>query len=352
MKDTLGEFVRLTIMNLRSVAEIENNKRVILRMDLDVPIEVNQVVDNSRLKKSLPTLRMLLDKKNARVVIIGHRGRPEGRDEKFSLRPVYLELVNLLEDEGDLYETVFIENIEDSDRLARAINTNHVVVVENLRFWKGEEENDAKFLDELVGMTDAFVNDAITVAHRKHASVMLFEKMDSYYGLNFIEEIEGLNKAIENPVKPVTVILGGAKEDKLKYLDEISKKVDNVLLGGMMPIFVEGKTMASNVEVAKLKDNKLDISDDSIKSFRKIIEKAGTIIWAGSMGKYEDEDNKRGTMEIAGAIAKSKAYSILGGGDTSAALRNMGLIHKISFVSSGGGVMLEYLAKGKLAAWK
>jgi phosphoglycerate kinase len=352
-------------MKLRSVTEIASGKKVIMRMDLDVPIEVNQVIDNSRLTKSLNTLRLLLDRKNAHVVIVGHRGRPasaeamigkpDNYDPDMSLRPVYLELMNLLEAEGDLYESVFVEDIKDVERLKKAIASNHVIMVENLRFWKGEEENDDKFFEGLVNLTDAYVNDAITVAHREHASVMLYKNMETYYGLNFIDEVEGLDKAINEPKKPMTVILGGAKEDKLKYIDDLLKIADHVLIGGKLPklIISNDQFLMSNekVKIANLRDDGLDLSDEDIAKFSEIISSSKMIVWAGAMGFYEKENCRNGTQKIATAVALSPAYKIIAGGDTSASVKELGLKDKIDFVCSGGGVMLEMLVNHDLPAW-
>lgn len=335
-------------MSLKSVREILPETRVILRMDLDVADG-----DNSRLEKSIPTIKLLLERK-CRVVIIGHKGRPEGKEDKYSLRSVYLDLMSMLEPSGEnLIESVFIDDIGNKEKIDQALVTNQIVFLENLRFWKGEENNDPDFLKGLVEVTQFYVNDAISVAHRKHRSIMLYKNLPGFYGLAFIDEVEKILKVIEDPKRPLTVILGGAKEDKLKYLEELEKIADNVLIGGKLPLLVESqKSESLKVMVAKLREDKFDLSDEDIENFKKVIAESGMIVWAGAMGWFEKTDCQKGTLEIAKAVAESPAYKIIAGGDTGASIKNLGLLDKIDLVASGGGVMLELLAKGKLPAWE
>lgn len=335
-------------MNLKSARELIPETRVILRMDLDVAEG-----DNSRLEKSIPTIKLLLEKK-CRIVIIGHRGRPEGKEEEYSLRSVYLDLMSMLEPSGEnLIESVFIDDVGNQEKIDQALVTNQIVFLENLRFWKGEENNDQDFLKGLVEITQFYVNDAISVAHRKHRSIMLYKDLPGFYGLAFIEEVAKIFKVIEDPKRPLTVILGGAKEDKLKYLEELEKMADNILIGGKLPLLVESqKSERLKVMVAKLREDKFDLSDEDIENFKKIIAESGMIVWAGAMGWFEKTDCQKGTLEIAKAVAQSPAYKIIAGGDTGASIKNLGLSDKIDLVASGGGVMLELLAKGRLPAWE
>lgn len=335
-------------MNLKSARELIPEIRVILRMDLDVAED-----DNSRLEKSIPTIKLLLEKK-CRIVIIGHRGRPEGKEEEYSLRSVYLDLMSMLEPSGEnLIESVFIDDVGNQEKIDQALVTNQIVFLENLRFWKGEENNDQDFLKGLVEITQFYVNDAISVAHRKHRSIMLYKDLPGFYGLAFIEEVAKIFKVIEDPKRPLTVILGGAKEDKLKYLEELEKMADNILIGGKLPLLVESqKSESLKVMVAKLREDKFDLSDEDIENFKKIIAESGMIVWAGAMGWFEKTDCQKGTLEIAKAVAESPAYKIIAGGDTGASIKNLGLSDKIDLVASGGGVMLELLAKGRLPAWE
>jgi len=315
-------------------------------MDLDVAEG-----DNSRLIKSIPTIKSLLEKE-CKIAIIGHKGRPDGRDETLSLKPVYLELMLLLEPNGEnLIESVFIEEINDKEKIDQALVFNQIVFLENLRFWKGEENNDPDFLKGLVEVSNFYVDDAFAVAHRKHRSIMLYRSLPGFYGKSFIEEAEKIIKIVENPEKPLIIILGGAKEDKLKYLEDLEKMADNVLIGGKLGSY-ELRVTSEKIKVAELREDGLDLSDEDISKFKEIISSSKTIIWAGAMGMFEDENAKRGTEEIAKAVAESSAYKIIAGGDTGASIRELGLEDKIDYVCSGGGVMLELLTKGKLPAWE
>ncbi len=338
-------------MKLRSVEEILPETRVVLRLDTDLPMEGNQILDNSRLVKSVPTLKFLLEKQ-CRVAIIGHRGRPEGRDENLSLKPVYLELMSLLEGGQNLYESVFVEDVEDKTKIDVGLGENNMVFLENLRFWPGEAANDAGFLQGLMEVTQFYVNDALA-AHQGHASIMMHQKMPAFYGLSFIEEVEKMERIVESPARPLTIILGGAKEDKLKYLEELERVADYILIGGKLPLLMKGQEekISEKVRVAKLREDGLDLSEEDITQFKEIIGKAKTIIWAGAVGYYEDAKSQKGSEEIAGAVAESQAYKVVAGGDTGAAVKKLGLEEKIDYVCSGGGVMLEYLAKGSLPAF-
>jgi len=343
---------------LRSVNEIEFDFDVILRLDTDLPIGNGKVLDNSRLLKSISTIKLLLER-NCRMVIVGHRGRPEGKDESLSLKPVYTELMSLLEkDRQNWVESVFIEDLKKTKEIERAIESNQIIFVENLRFYKEEELGDTSIFGDLKNVCSVFVNDAFAVAHRENASIMLFKEMETFYGLSFVEEVEKIGNILDIKEKPMTIVLGGAKEDKLKYLEELSKKADYVLVGGKLPKLIKtlrhsGNSFdrAANIIVANLRDDGLDLSDEDIKKFKKIINESKIIVWAGAMGFYEKDDCQKGTEEIAKAIADSKAYKIIAGGDTGASIVSLGLKDKIDYVCSGGGVMLEFLTKGTLPSW-
>lgn len=340
-------------MNLRSVKEVLVNTRVVLRMDLDVPFENGQITDTTRLEKSIPTINILLNK-GCKVAIIGHRGRPTEHEEGLSLKPVYLELMSLLEPNGEnMIESVFIEDIGDKEKLDLALANNQIVFLENLRFYKGEENNDSDFLKNLVEVSQFYVNDAFAVAHRKHRSIMLHKNLPAFYGISFIEEVEKIGRAINNPEKPLTIVLGGTKEDKLKYLNDIVKIADHVLIGGKLPKLVESsKVESSKVIIAKLREDGLDLSNEDVENFVRIIESSKTVIWAGAMGLFEDDNSKAGTESIGMAVANNRGYKIIAGGDTTASLKSLGVLSNIDYVCSGGGVMLEMLVKGSLPAWE
>jgi len=339
---------------LRSVEEIGENLRLILRLDTDLPIDNGIILDDNRLRKSIPTIRFLLERNN-KLIIIGHRGRPTGRDENLSLKPVYLELMNLLEgnNPGSI-ENVFVDNIKDEEKINLALEENQIIFVENIRFWEEEEKGNMELFTNLVRSCHALVNDAIAVAHREAASIVLHREMETYYGFNFLEEVEGMKKTL-NGEKPITLILGGAKEDKLKYINELSQKLDHILIGGKLPkIISNNQFLMSNekIKIAKLREDGLDLSDEDISQFIEIINSSNTIIWGGAMGFYEDEKSRNGTQKIAMAVAKSRAsFKTIAGGDTSASIKDLGLKDKINFISSGGGVLLEFLVKGDLPAW-
>jgi phosphoglycerate kinase len=324
-------------------------------MDLDLPIVNNQILDNSRLRKSLETINMLLQK-NCQILILGHRGRPKGVEENLSLRPVYVELMSLLEPRGEnIIESVFVDDMGKIKEIDLALGANQIVFLENLRFWEGEEKNEPDFLDQIKELCQFYVNDAFGVAHRKQASIMLWQKMPSFYGLSFIEEVDKIEALVNNPQRPLTVILGGVKKDKLDCVEGLIDLADRILIGGKLPILRQDSGIAGfdneKIKVAELREDGLDLSEKDIESFIATINSSKTIVWAGAMGFFEDENSKKGTEEIARALVNSQAYKVIAGGDTSAAIRGLGLQEKIDYVSSGGGVMLEFLTKRKLAAF-
>lgn len=347
-------------MKLKTVEEVLPQTRVILRMDLDVPEN-----DNSRLVKSIPTIKVLLEKK-CKIAIIGHKGRPifdkptpgkpNGYKDKLSLRSVYLDLMMLLEPNGEnLIESIFIDDVGDREQLDLSMAKNDIVFLENLRFWKGEESNENTFLKSLVEMCQVYVNDAFAVAHRRHRSIMLHKELPSCFGLAFVDEVEKITKVTENPARPLTIILGGAKEDKLSHLGELTKRADHILIGGKLPKLISNfQLLTSNqkIIIAKLREDTCDLSDEDIENFKRIIMSSGTIVWAGAMGWFEKDDCKKGTLEIARAVTSSNAFNIIAGGDTGASVSEIGMSSKIDLIASGGGVMLELLTKGKLPAWE
>lgn len=352
---------------LNSVKDIGENKTVILRMDLDLPIDNGEILDNSRLMKSISTIKLLLEKNN-KIVIVGHLGRPpfakasEGMsDNNFSLKPVYLELVGILEAkcDGDCVENVFLDDIKNEEKIKKAIEENQIIFGENLRFYEEEEKGDTSLFLVLNKYCSVFINDAFAVAHRKAASILLHREMETYYGFNFVEEALKINEIKEDSAKQngkgLVIVLGGAKEDKLKNIDKLLKIADWVLVGGKLPILRQGSGIASlnneKIVWAELREDGLDLSDEDIEKFKEKILEAKTVVWAGAMGFYENKDCQKGTEEIAKAIAESKGYKIIAGGDTAASIISLGLKDKIDFVCSGGGVMLEMLAKDDLPAW-
>jgi len=338
---------------LRSIEEINVIENVILRLDTDLPMDDGKILDNSRLKKSVPTIRYLLEK-NCKLAIIGHLGRPSNYDEKLSLKPVYVDLMELLQDGQYLFESVFIDDIKDENKIKSAVENNQIIFVENVRFWEEEDKGDTRLFDVLKKFMSVYVNDAFAVAHRKSASIVLHRDMETYYGLSFVEEVEKISNILENKKRPITIILGGAKEDKLKYIDDLLKIADHILIGGKLPKLITNYELLitnEKIKIAKLREDGLDLSDEDIYKFSEKISSSNTVIWAGSMGFYESVNSRRGTDEIAKTVANSKGYKIIAGGDTGASIKDLGLKDKIDFICSGGGVMLEMLVKGDLPAW-
>lgn len=334
-------------MKLRQVNEILPQTKVILRLDLDLPFSGNTILDNSRLLKSLSTIKLLLDK-NCKLLIIGHRGRPQGPDPSLSLKPVYLELISLLEpDNQDYFNSIFLPQL-DPDLIDQALSSNQIVFLENLRFWPEEEANDPNFLSFLTSLCQVYVNDAFAVAHRAHASITLWQKIPTFYGDSFLEEYSHLEK-LTDPSRPLTLLLGGAKEDKLKHLDKLLNFCDHILIGGKLPTLL---TLSDpKILPATLTPDSFDIDDQSISQFIEIINSSKTIIWAGAMGFYENPNYRNGTEKIASAMAASSAYKVIAGGDTSASVHNLGLKNDFDFICSGGGVLLEFLVNHDLPAW-
>ncbi len=339
---------------LKSVESISENNVVVLRMDLDLPMENGQILDNSRLMKSIPTIKLLLERKN-KIVIVGHLGRPKENDKSLTLKPIYMELIGILEKDcgGDCVRNVFVDDIKDEEKIKKAVEENEIIFGENLRFYKEEENSDTTLFLILKKFASViYVDDAFAVAHRAAASIILHREMESFYGLSFVKEIEKISQILERKEKLV-IILGGAKEDKLKNVDELAEMADYVLVGGKLPKLVDRSLIVDrrNIVVAGLREDGLDLSDKDIEKFKKIISEAKTIVWAGAMGFYEKENARKGTEEIAKSIANSNAYKIIAGGDTGASIVNLGLKDKIDFICSGGGVMLEMLVKKDLPAW-
>lgn len=338
---------------LPTVDQVGENQRVVLRLDLDLPIVDGQILDNSRLIKSIPTIRLLLEK-GCKLILIGHRGRPKSKEDKdkLSLRPVYVELMSLLEEGEDSISSVFVDDVTSKDTIYQAIEDNQIVFLENLRFWKEESDGQVGFLAHLAEIASVFVNDALAVAHRKSASILLYKLMPVFYGMGFAREVEMMTEILINPKKPVLLILGGVKEDKLDWIRELSAKVDRILIGGKLPLYREKCNDVDNVVWAQLDETGFDINMISTERFVSEIKMASTIVLAGTMGKFEEVEHRAGSQTVAQAIVDSGAVKIAGGGDTRACLQKLGLVNRFDYICSGGGVLLGFLAKdGKLPAW-
>lgn len=329
-------------MRLLEEADV-SGKKVILRADLDVPLrqkakgKSQEVADDTRLKALLPTLKYLLRKK-ASVLIIGHLGRPEGKNPALSLYPVFSHLRELLGKE--------IKFLEDYQPPA---TDYQLAMLENLRFWVDEEKNDPDFSRRLASLGDLYINDAFAASHRKHASIAGISKhLPSYAGLQLEKEVRELGEILEKPARPLVFILGGAKVETKKPLVHLFAKIaDKILLGGLLMFSQELEGVPNAVFPVDAKDV-YDIGPRSIKLFLGAIEGAKTVVWNGPLGKWEESKYEKSTRVVAEALAKSRARTIVGGGDTIAALNAFSLLKEMSYVSLGGGAMLEFLAGKKL----
>lgn len=334
-------------MNFKPVDLVPPNSTVIIHLDLDLPIENGKIIDNYRLVKSLSTINKLLAA-NCQLIVVGHCGRPTFRDEKYTTKPMYLELMSLL---NNNYQSLFLENLDDGETIKLALSQNQIIFLENIRFWPGETNNDPSFLQPLIDQSQAFVFDAIAVAHHASVSVTLHQFLPTYYGDNFIEEINNFQKILISS-HPKTLIIGGSKADKIDYLSELANIFDNICLGGKLPQFAEKLIYVPNIFVSTLTPDTFDIDQNSIDHIKNLISTSQTIVWSGAMGFFENPSSKQGTIDIAQSLANSSAtFKVIAGGDTLSSIKELNLLDKIDFVSSGGGVLLEFLAKGKLPAW-
>ncbi len=305
------------MMNLPKLTDIDvKNKRVLLRLDLDIK-EFNE--NDLRLKASNKTLDYLKEN-SCQITIIAHRGRPDGEDPSLSLK---------------IFEPYF--------------SRWNAKVEENLRFDKGEEENNPDFSKKLSLLGDVFINDSFGNSHRNHASIIGVPKLlPSAFGFRFIEEVETLSKEFQ---KPTFLVISGIKEDKVEMAKKLSTIVDKVLVGGRLPEYFgdEGRESIRlqnsdrKLLIGNLLQDKEDITLNTIDRFKEELASAGTIILAGALGKYEDEGHTQGTKEIFNFVSKTNAFKIAGGGDTEICLQKYNLVDKFDWVSVGGGAMLQFL---------
>jgi 3-phosphoglycerate kinase len=388
----------IIMFNKKTIREIDiKNKKVIVRVDFNVPLDDDlNITDDTRIKLSLPTIKYLRDK-NAKIILISHLGRPKGRPEdRFRLNPAAKRLEELIGVRVKKFDEIF--SLEIKDYIDKNMSNDEIVLLENLRFSPGEKENDRDFSKSLASLADIFVNDAFGAAHRAHASVVgIPEFLPAVSGLLLEKEVETLSTLLESPQRPFLTILGGSKvSDKIKVIKNLLEKVDSLIIGGgMIYTFLKaqgyeiGKSICEDdqldyarnmIDLAKRKnvnfllpvditiapefDEKsekkvvsidsiptdwmgLDIGIRSIEIFEKEIQNASTIFWNGPVGVFEWDKFSNGTKNIANAIAKSSAVTVVGGGDTVAAIKKYDVMDKISHVSSGGGASMELL-EGKL----
>ncbi|MFG1485903.1 phosphoglycerate kinase [Halobacteriovorax sp. RZ-2] len=372
------------------------DKKVLVRFDFNVPLdkETKEITDTTRIDNALETIKLILDKGASKLIMMSHLGRPKGQvNPDFSLEPVATYLADKLGEEVTLTESCLDRGI----KTLLTLNSNKIILLENLRFHKEETENDREFARKLSEYADIYVNDAFGAAHRKHAStyeINAFFKNHAYAGLLMKKEIAALSKITERPETPFVAVVGGAKvSDKIKIIERLLSSVSSLLIGGAMAYpFLKAKgnevgtSLCSDEDVSLAKkifsqstahkivlpidhivssefggkpeavdkvgipDGKmgLDIGEQTIAKYSSLLREAKTILWNGPMGIFENEDYAKGTFAIAEALSESDAYTLVGGGDSVSAVNKSGLASKMSHVSTGGGASLEFIEKGSL----
>ncbi|MBT4203407.1 MAG: phosphoglycerate kinase [Rhodobiaceae bacterium] len=375
------------------------NKRIIIRVDLNVPIKNAQIKDNTRIKEIIPTLKELLDF-NAAIIIISHMGRPGGEKKlELSLSPIAIELSRLINKDVN-----FIDHIPDSNSpySKNSFDLGSIYMLENLRFYPGEAENDKNFIQNLSQIGDIYINDAFSVSHRSHASTIgIANKLPSYAGQNMLKELHMLESLLENPKKPMAAIIGGSKiSTKIQILENLIEKVDKIIIGGAMAntfLIAQGHEIGNSLsepdkikiaqdilikakkynckiilpvdaQISKTLDHDvptknvslseipkdymiLDLGQESTNIIINELENIKTLIWNGPMGAFEYSPFEKSTITVAHSISKltksNKMISVAGGGDTISALNMAGVIKDLTYVSTAGGAFLEWL-EGKI----
>lgn len=330
---------------LRTIEQVEvKDKRVVVRVDWNVTLgKALQIVDDTRIVRTLPTIKWLMGQGARQVILLSHLGKAE---EHRSIAPVVEYASGLL---GKTIE------LETTTGRCHSDTTSQVMMLENLRFWEGEEANDSGFAKELAGLGDLYVNEAFGECHREVASITGITKyLPSYAGMWLVDEVEAILQVRENSGKPVVVVMGGAKvEDKIKLLEVLSQRADVILLGGKLAneYMARGLELAGGAKVLTPVEggNLLDIGSATQLLYAQEIAKAKTVVWNGPMGMVEDPQYRAGTEAIYEAIcANEAAYTLVGGGDTLAAIGKEEHLTRIDHVSTGGGAMLALLEKGTL----
>lgn len=390
--------------NLKTINDIQNitGKKVVVRADLNVPTEGLTITDNSRIERFAPTAKLLSDK-GAKVIIITHFGRPKGqRLPEFSTEILVKNLSNAIGKPVEFVDDTIGSKVEEK---ISQMKDGDIILLENVRFYKEEEANDAEFSKKLSNLGEIYVNDAFSTSHRAHASTEGITKyLPSYAGLLMEEEVDALTKALENPAHPAIAIVGGSKvSTKLAVLENITKKVDAIVIGGAMAntfLLAQGYNIGASMAEEDMKDTALRIIEEAKKNGCEIVlpidvcvakefkanaenkfvgiddvdgdwkifdvgpetskmldtkfENAKTVLWNGPLGVFELTPFDRGTNELAKTVAKltreGKLTSVAGGGDTVSALNNAGVANDFSYISTAGGAFLEWLEGKTLPA--
>lgn len=341
----------------KSIKDINvTEKRVLVRCDFNVPFdEKGNISDDFRIKQTLPTIEYLMDQR-AKIILMCHLGEPGGKVvPEFTVDKIAERLAEYLKlPIGKENDCIGPEIEGESNKL----EPGNILLLENLRFHQEETIPDIEFAKKLSYLGDIYVNDAFGVCHRNNASVTLVPTlMPSYPGLLLQKEIETLNKVMKDPEKPMIAIIGGTKvETKAKFIDNISSVTDFVIISGLIAKEVAEKNIKFKFPEKIISPVGLldapDINDESIKMIEEKIMQAKTVLWNGPFGRFEDKQYSKGTLAIAEAIIKSKAFSVIGGGETVEFITKQGMIDKFDHVSTGGGAMLNYLSGDELPGIK
>jgi phosphoglycerate kinase len=331
-------------------------KKVLVRCDFNVPVgDRGEILDDFRIKKSLPTIKYLIENQ-AKIILMSHLGEPGGKViENLKMDKVAERLSE--------YLGISIEKESDCigpevEYVAGELEKGKVLLLENLRFHAEEKENDLEFARRLSGLGEMYVNEAFSVDHRAHASLAGVPNfLPNCAGILLEKEITALNKIIKNPSKPMVALVGGTKvETKTKFINKISEKSDMVMVSGLIKKEIDEKKINLRYPEKIMGPNgaldALDINKESAKLFADRILTAKTVLWNGPFGKFEDKAYAKGSLVIAKAIIKSKAFSVVGGGETVEFIEKQGIIDKFSHVSTGGGAMLSYLSGDELPGIK
>ena len=382
----------MTSLNKKTIEDIDvSGKKVLVRCDFNVPLDNGVITDDKRIRESLKTIKYLVDH-HAKVILCSHLGRPKGEfNMKFSLAPIAARLTELLGQKVEMASDVVGE---DAQAKAAALKDGEIMLIENVRFHKEEEKNDPEFAKKLASLAEIYVNDAFGTSHRAHASTAgVADYLPSVCGYLIQKEISIMGQALSDPKRPFVAILGGAKvSDKIGVITNLLDKVDTLIVGGGMA-YTFNKSRGYEIGTSLCEEDKLDLARDLMKKaeekgvkfllpvdnkvgdefkpdcnfkvvpankipadymgldigpeteklFADAIKNAATVVWNGPMGVSEWENFASGTCAVATAVAESGAISIIGGGDSAAAIEKLGFADKMTHISTGGGASLEFL---------
>lgn len=380
------------VPRLRSIKEADlKEKTVLMRVDFNIPMNKDgSIIDDTKMRAALPSIQYALGQ-GAKLILMSHLGRPKGQpEEKYSLKPVARHLESLVKTKVIMAPESIGPQVQEAVDL---LQPGEILVLENVRFHAEEEKNDPQYAQQLAALGDIYINDAFGTAHRAHASTAgIADYLPAYAGFLMQQEVDMLRQVLDNPERPRMAILGGAKvADKIGLIGNLTNKMDLLLIGGGMAntfLLAQGKPIGKSMHEANLVEQAagllksarergveillpvdvmvaddiaarsgqivsvddipedkmiVDIGPQTIAEFCEAIQKARTIVWNGPLGVYEQEAFARGTWEVARAIAASGAVSVIGGGDSAAAVQNLGLEKDITHISTGGGATLEFL---------